>query len=44
VKRRDSLKIAQPFEDYLKMLGVKWDVEQYKKDLPLLIKEFEVKD
>jgi hypothetical protein len=41
--RRRKINIQQSFADYLKMMNLTWDIELYKKDLPILIEEFGVK-
>ena len=42
-KRRESVGL-EPFSDYLKYWNLKWDVNQYKKDLPIIeLKEKELK-
>jgi hypothetical protein len=44
IAKRTAINVKQPLDDCLRMLGIKWDLEQYKKDLPILIEEFEVKE
>lgn len=43
-KRRDSIRLIDPIEDYLKQFGIKWDVEEYKKQLPALKRKYKVVD
>jgi hypothetical protein len=39
-ERRLSIRLIDPIEKYLKTLGVEWDIESYRKELPTLNKKY----